>query len=343
MTNKHITIDGSQGEGGGQILRSALSLSMITGLPVTLKNIRAGRKKPGLMRQHLTCARAAAEICDGDIGDIAVGASELTFMPGKVKAGDYHFSIGTAGSTTLVAQTVIPALMLQDQPSTIRLEGGTHNMKCPPYDFIEQCFLPVLRRMGIDISCDLQRYGFYPAGGGMMSVHLGPAQKLTPIEMINRGDEKSLLAEALISKIQVEIAERELKVVGRRLGWPEDQLKVCDISRAISPGNILLLKLEFEEITEIVSGFGAYGISAENVAKNACKAANRYLNSEAVVGPYLADQLLLPMALAGRGQYTTLRPSLHLKTNIAVIRKFLDVEITLKEIKPGLWLVNVGS
>ncbi len=342
MTEKHIIIDGSMGEGGGQILRSALSLSMITGTPVTLKNIRAGRKKPGLMRQHLTCARAAAEICDGDIGDIGVGSAELTFAPGKIKAGDYHFTIGTAGSTTLVAQTVIPALMLLDQPSTVRLEGGTHNMKCPPYEFIEQCFLPVLRRMGADISSELYKYGFYPAGGGMMSVAIGAAKSLNPIEMINRGKEKNLLAEAFISKIQVEIAERELKVVGKRLDWTEEQLKVRNVSHAVSPGNILLLKLEFEQGVEIVSGFGAFGISAENVAKNACKAANRYLNSEVVVGPYLADQLLLPMALAGGGQFTTLRPSRHLKTNIDVIQKFLGVKITLGEIKPGLWLVNVG-
>jgi len=342
MTDKHIIIDGSMGEGGGQILRSALSLSMITGTSVTLKNIRAGRKKPGLMRQHVTCARAAAEICDGNIGDIGVGSAELTFAPGKVKAGDYHFTIGTAGSTTLVAQTVIPALMLLDQPSTVRLEGGTHNMKCPPYEFIEQCFLPVLRRMGANISCELHKYGFYPAGGGMMSVSIGAAQSLNPIEMINRGKDKNLLAEAFISKIKVEVAKRELKVVGSRLGWIDDQLRVRNLSHAVSPGNILLLKLEFEQGVEIVSGFGAFGISAENVAKNACKAGNRYLNSEAVIGPYLADQLLLPMALASGGQFSTLRPSLHLKTNIDVIQRFLGVKITLEEIKQGLWLVKVG-
>lgn len=341
MTDKHIIIDGSKGEGGGQVLRSSLSLSMITGRPFTLTNIRAGRKKPGLMRQHLTCVKAAAEISDADINDVTIGSEELSFVPSKVKAGDYHFAIGTAGSTTLVAQTLIPALMLLDKPSTVKLEGGTHNMKSPPFDFIEQCFLPILNRMGAAISCSLQSYGFFPAGGGQISLDIRPCDGLSALELAQRGNEVSLTAEAIVSQIPLSIAERELKRVRTKLGWTDDMTKAREIDNSIGPGNILLLKLVFDHVTELVAGFGSVGTSAESIAKNTCKQANRYLHSEAVVGPYLADQLLLPMALAGGGRFVTLRPSLHTKTNIDVIRQFVDVDIKRREIKPGLWEVEV--
>ncbi|MBL4602209.1 MAG: RNA 3'-terminal phosphate cyclase [Emcibacteraceae bacterium] len=299
MIDNHIIIDGSKGEGGGQILRSSLSLSMITGRPFTLKNIRAGREKPGLMRQHLTCVKAAAEVCDAEISDVTIGSEELSFMPGKIKAGDYHFAIGTAGSTTLVAQTLIPALMFLGEPSSLKLEGGTHNMKSPPYDFIEQSFLPLLNRMGANISCGLQSYGFSPAGGGQISIDIKPSTMLKPIELTDRGKQVSFSAEAIVSKIPISIAERELKKVQAKLGWSVDMLKARTTDNSIGPGNILLLKLVHDHVTEVYAGFGVVGTSAESIAKKVCKSANRYLNSEAAVGPYLADQLLLPMAVGG--------------------------------------------
>lgn len=343
MLDKRIIIDGSVGEGGGQILRSSLSLSMVTGKPFTLTNIRAGRKKPGLMRQHLTCVKAAAEVCDADISDVSVGSDELHFVPAEIKAGDYNFAIGTAGSTTLVAQTLIPALMMLDKPSSLKLEGGTHNMQCPPYDYIKQSFLPVLNKMGADISCSLTSYGFFPAGGGQIDVEIKPTDGHKQIELTERGKQVSLSAEALVSKIPISIAERELKRVRSKLGWAEEMTTAKSIDNSIGPGNILLLKMVFENVTEVAAGFGVVGTSAESIAKNTCKQANRYLHSEAVVGPYLADQLLLPMALVGGGKFTTLRPSLHTKTNIEVIRHFLDIDIKRKEIKPGHWEIRVGQ
>src|SRR5512138_2046230 len=161
-----ITIDGSQGEGGGQILRSALALSLVTGKPFRIENIRARRQKPGLMRQHLTAVNAAVEIGAAHVSGNTVGSSELTFAPTALRSGEYHFVVGTAGSCTLVLQTVLPALIIAEGSSEIRLEGGTHNPAAPPFDFLAGAFLPLLNRMGPDVRAALERPGFYPAGGG---------------------------------------------------------------------------------------------------------------------------------------------------------------------------------
>ena len=176
MKTEIIKIDGSEGEGGGQILRTSLSLAMITGKPFHMINIRAGRKKPGLLRQHLTSVKAAAAISGAKITGAEMGSGELKFFPGTVQGGRYQFAIGTAGSTTLVAQTLLPALMLAEHPSTITLEGGTHNMASPPFDFLAECYLPVLKTMGVSVEAEISRYGFYPAGGGQGGVYHHPGE-----------------------------------------------------------------------------------------------------------------------------------------------------------------------
>ncbi|MFN7134491.1 MAG: RNA 3'-terminal phosphate cyclase, partial [Myxococcales bacterium] len=182
-----LTIDGSMGEGGGQIIRTSLACALITGKSFRITKIRARRAKPGLMRQHLTAVRAAAEIGDAEVTGAEVGSSELTFRPGKLRAGDYHFAIGTAGSTTLVLQTVLPALLMASGPSSVVLEGGTHNPMAPTYDFLERCFLPLVERLGPRVSTRLERPGFYPAGGGRWSVQLAPAP-LKGFELLERGE-----------------------------------------------------------------------------------------------------------------------------------------------------------
>src|SRR5688572_7099138 len=163
-----IRIDGSVGEGGGQILRTALSLSLATGTPFQIENIRAGRKNAGLLRQHLTAVLAAAEIGSAETAGASLGSTALTFTPKSVRGGEFRFAVGTAGSATLVFQTILPALLLAGTPSRVEIEGGTHNMAAPPFDFLKRTFLPVLRRMGANISLELKRYGFYPAGGGRL-------------------------------------------------------------------------------------------------------------------------------------------------------------------------------
>ena len=161
-----IRIDGSFGEGGGQILRTSLSLSLATGKAFRIEKVRAGRERPGLLRQHLTAVLAAAEVGGAEVQGATLGSTELTFSPGAIRAGEYRFSVGTAGSGTLVFQTILPALMLAAKPSRIVIEGGTHNIAAPPFDFLARTFVPLLERMGPKVQLQFERYGFYPAGGG---------------------------------------------------------------------------------------------------------------------------------------------------------------------------------
>lgn len=341
--NEMIEIDGSEGEGGGQILRSALSLSMITGRPFRIFEIRAGRDRSGLMRQHRTAVLAAQEISDAEVIGAAAGSSELTFKPKAIKPGDYTFTIGTAGSTTLVVQTLLPALMTAPGPSTIVLEGGTHNMKSPPFDFLDSCFLPQLRRMGADVTATLTRPGFYPAGGGSIALAVPGGADLSSIEIPDRGERTGAYARAVVANLSPGIARRELDVVSRRLGWPEESLHIVEDGRTPGPGNVLMLTLEFEHVTELFSGFGQIGVKAEAVAERTVKELRRYLKREVAVGPYLADQLLLPMALAGGGRFTTTAPSQHTVTNAGVIQRFLPVRIDWEETDEGVWTVSVDS
>lgn len=338
-----IKIDGSSGEGGGQVLRSSLSLSMVTGQPFTIENIRAGRKKPGLMRQHITCVRAAAQICGATVTGDEIGSQFVTFEPDKIRTGDYEFQIGTAGSTVLVAQTILPALMLADGPSTVQFKGGTHTKQAPSYDFFTDSFLPQLRKMGVGVEASLIRRGFYPAGGGQWSMTVDPVRVLEPLDLITRGDLKTLKANAIKAQIYKDITGRELKIAMARLGIEPQYAIEIDDRNTDGPGNSFWIAAEHANVTEIFTCHGELGVSAENVAKRACKDADRYLKrSLAAVGPYLADQLLLPMVLAGKGSFTTLRPSLHTTTNIDTIKSFVDIVISLDEMSDGIWQVKVG-
>ena len=341
-----IVIDGADGEGGGQVLRSALGLSMATGQPFRIENIRAGRAKPGLLRQHLTAVRAAEEISGAEVtgasgSDVTLGARELTFQPGKVHPGRYRFAVGTAGSATLVLQAVLPALMLAAGPSELTLEGGTHNQSAPPFDFLDQAFFPVLRRLGVGISAKLHRPGFYPAGGGRFVVEIEPAGRLAPVHLKTRGELKRRRAVAVVSNLDPSIAERELKTLAEELDLEASELEVVEQKRAHGPGNVLMLTLAFEKVTEVFTGFGQKGVSARDVALRTAAEAQAYLNCEAAVGEHLADQLLLPFALAGGGSFTTASPSLHTRTNAEVIGRFLNVEFTGLEAEKGSRLVTV--
>lgn len=337
-----IVIDGSMGEGGGQIIRSSLALSLITGQPFSVKNVRAGRSKPGLLRQHLTAVNAAAEISKAEVQGNVIGSSELVFRPGKVNAGKFHFSVGTAGSATLVLQTILPALIVAENKSELILEGGTHNPYAPPYDFLDRVFLPCLRKMGPNVSCTLVRPGYYPAGGGRFSVSIEPTRKLTGFDLIHRGELKTRRAQAIACQLPVNVARRELQTVQQMLNWEENALELATPKESIGPGNVLMIEMAFEEITEMFTGFGEKRVPAEEVAKKACQEARQYLASEAPVGKYLADQLLLPFAMAGKGSFHTMPPSRHTLTNIEVIRKFLDVNINCTPLSDRAWCVAIG-
>ncbi|HEY2739148.1 MAG TPA: RNA 3'-terminal phosphate cyclase, partial [Thermoanaerobaculia bacterium] len=247
---KTLHIDGSRGEGGGQVLRTSLALSMITGTPVRIDNIRARRAKPGLMRQHLTAVQAAARISNAHVEGDAVGSKEITFKPAAVTPGDHHFAIGTAGSTTLILQTVLPALILASGPSRLILEGGTHNPMAPPFEFLDRAFLPLLRRMGPSVEVTLERAGFYPAGGGRLSVTVTPAAKLQGFDLLERGEIRNRRGTVLLANLAGHIADREVQTLGRLTNW---DLTSFDIRRVDSagPGNAVLLELESEAVTEI--------------------------------------------------------------------------------------------
>ena len=337
-----IEIDGSLGEGGGQILRTSLALSILTGTAVRFVNIRANRTPPGLRRQHLTAVLAAARVGMAEVIGAEVGARELTFRPKGIAPGVYTFDVGTAGSTTLVLQTVLPALLHAHAPSQLTLRGGTHNMMAPPFEFLARSFVPVLRTLGADVQLRLVRPGFYPVGGGEMTVSVGGSTNLKPLELLARGPWKSQRARALLSKLPRHIAEREVKVIGSRLRWPKNTLEVTEME-AYGPGNAVVIEVAYENITEVFTGFGEKGKPAEQVARDSVDEAEAYLAHEAPVGPHLADQLLLPMALAGRGCFLTCKPTLHTETNIAVIRRFLDVPMATEEDEDGAWLVRVGG
>jgi len=338
-----ISIDGSIGEGGGQILRTALALSMVTGQAFRIENIRAGRDKPGLLRQHLTAVNAAAAICGAKVSGAEISSRELSFEPGKVKTGEYTFSIGSAGSTTLVLQTVLPALLTANGPSSLTLEGGTHNPHAPPIDFLEKAFLPLVNRMGPTVSVALERAGFYPAGGGRFIVKVTPAAKLLPLHVPERGEIRRRLAKAVVAALPGEIAKRELQRVEKMLGWSGEQLQIRQLPDEWGPGNLLTLEIESEHVTEVFTGFGMKAVTAEAVAEQAVQQARRYLAAKVPIGECLADQLLLPIALAGSGSFVTHSPTRHTKTNIEVITRFLPVRVALAEMTRDVWHVEIGS
>ncbi len=337
-----ILIDGSEGEGGGQVLRTSLALSLITGQPFRIENIRANRSRPGVMRQHVTAVEAACAIGGTDCEELAIGASTLAFTPGKVIPGDHHFAVGTAGSTSLVLQTVLPPLMLAGAPSRVVLEGGTHNIHAPPFDFIARVFLPVLNRMGPAVSARLMRPGFYPAGGGRIEVEIDPCPALRPIQLLERGMLRRVEARALVAALPGDIAARELTAVGIVLGWPEETRRIELLPERVGPGNILMLEAEFEHVTEMTSGFGQLGVPAQHVGEKAAKRMAGYLASAAAVGPHLADQLLLPMAMAGSGIFSTVKPTQHTRTAATVITRFLDRHVLIRE-EEGRHLVSISG
>lgn len=331
-----IEIDGSEGEGGGQVVRNACALSLVTGAPFRITNVRGGREKPGLMRQHLTAIEAACTIGEGGACDgVAVGSREITFRPGRVRGGTYHFAVGTAGSTSLVLQTVLMPLLLADAPSRLVLEGGTHNMLAPPFEFLAKSFLPIVNRMGPRIEARLVRHGFYPSGGGRIEVDIAPAP-LTPISCVERGQLLATSAMVFIAGLPFDIAEREMACVRKAFDWGDRAFSIRELPEEHGPGNILLLEAEYEQVTEVVSGFGQLGVPAERLAKRAAGRMQGYMESTAFAGPYLADQLLLPFALAGDGTFTTVKPSQHALTAANVIEHFTGRRMLFEHLPTGV-------
>lgn len=336
-----IVIDGSEGQGGGQILRSSLALSMCTGRPFRIERIRAGRSKPGLMRRHLTAVQAATVIAGATTIGVEIGARHITFSPGSVRPGAYSFSVGTAGSAILVLQTVLPALLTASAPSQLVLEGGTHNPHAPPFEFLARAFVPLIARMGAGIDVVLERPGFAPAGGGRMRATITPSRRLSPLDLRSRGALRAEHAEALLAGVRGDVGVRELATLGAALGWPGPALQMRVLDDEVGPGNALLATLAYESVCEVFAGFGARGVGAEDLALQVAGRVRDFKESTAAVGPHLADQLLLPMALAGGGAFTTVTPSDHLRSNARVIETFLPLRIAITPRSDAAHLVEV--
>jgi RNA 3'-terminal phosphate cyclase (ATP) len=364
-----IELDGSQGEGGGQILRTSLALSLITGKPFRIHNIRAKRPKPGLMRQHLACVQAAVAVGAGaqavnDAGlPMQVGETTLCFTPGPITAGEYEFAVGSAGSCMLVLQTVLWPLLLAKAPSALVLRGGTHNPMAPSASYLQQVFQSWSGHDGLWFEMELRRHGFYPAGGGEMAVRLvPPTAGIAPFNLMQRGNLIRAHAQCLHAGLPKGVAQRELVILKNALGWHDDQLHDRALRANEGPGNVLMVVLQYEHITELFTAHGEKGVSAEQVARNVLQEVRAYQASQAPVGPHLADQLLIPLALsalngsyggghgggyagepgAEYGQYWATELTEHTRTNAAVIEQFLPIRFGMQP-EDGGFVVRIET
>ncbi len=307
-----------------------------------IENIRAGRKKPGLLRQHLACLKAASEICDAKVTGDHLGSQKVTFAPGKVKAGEYTFAVGSAGSTTLIFQTVFPALAMQNEISEITLEGGTHNGMAPSFDFIQQCFIPTINPIGYTIGCSIERYGFYPSGGGKWRARIYPRDDSQPLDLVERGKTIKQEAQVTQAKIPHHVAERELAYLNEKYSFKQENL-TTKIVQSVGPGNIVSIRFTMDELAEVFESVGERNVSAERVAGRAMAQLRHYLSTDAPVGEYLADQLLVPMVLGNGGRFRTCEFSEHLSTNISVVEQLTQAAIEVDKKGESDWVIQVRS
>ena len=344
-----LDIDGSRGEGGGQVLRTSLALSIITGRPIAIRNIRAGRAKPGLRRQHLACVLAAQELSGATVHGDEIGSKYLEFTPGAIQREDLAIDIGTAGSTTLVVQTILVPALAAKRALRATVHGGTHNPMAPPYEFLDRVFLPHLRAMGAVVTLTLDRHGFASGGGrgaerdvrerGQLTLIIETGD-LRPIEILDAGPITTRSATAVLARLPTHIGDRELAIVQDSLGFLREECAIREVTEG-GTGNVLLLEVERAQGRELVAGFGEQGTRAELVASRACAELAAFLAAEVPVGEHLADQLLLPLAVAGGGAFRCAPLSRHATTNIDTIGLFLDVPIRVEPAGDAV-IVRVG-
>lgn len=323
-----IQIDGSFGEGGGQVLRTSLTLALITGQPIEIHNIRAGRKRPGLQPQHLKCVEAAILISSGKAKGDKIGSQHLFFEPGQVTPGAYRIDIGTAGATTLVLHTVYLPLALAGGCSNLSITGGTHVPWSPTYHFLSLHWLKYLELIGFDMKLHLDRAGFYPKGDGKIRVEISPVNKLKPIHLVDRGALKTISGISAVANLDFSIAERQrnqsLKRLERLSYYPKISIEKMP-SRY--KNTMMLLQAEFETGSGCFTALGAIGKRAEKVADEAVDDLIEYLNARGCIDKYLADQLILPLSIInGESIFLTSKLTNHLVTNLEVVKKILNIK-----------------
>jgi RNA 3'-phosphate cyclase len=329
--NKPLEIDGSFGEGGGQILRTALALSAILRKPFIIYNIRSKRKNPGLQAQHLEAVRALSRITEAGTAGVEFGSQKITFLPQKIHPGDYQFEVKTAGSVTLLLQAILLPLCLAQGNSTLSLIGGTHVPWSPPFHYFAEVLLPTLKWMGVSVKATIEKWGFYPRGGGKVRLQINPVQELKPISLMNRGSLRRIHGLSAISDLPKHIAERQkgqaLKRIQRDLKI-DAEINILNDAPSNGPGSFLFLIAEYEKVLGGFSSLGTRGKPAEKVADKAVDSLINYIESDGCMDPYLADQLAPFMALAkGTSSFKTTQITGHLLTNLWVIQQFLEVKI----------------
>lgn len=339
-----VEIDGSQGEGGGQVLRTALALAILTGQEVAIENIRLRRSQPGLAAQHLEAVKAAAAICKGQVEGAALRSLSLRFQPGEVRSGRYQFAIPTAGAATLLLQTVFYPLSAARAASSLTLSGGTHVPWSPTYDYLEACWLPAVEALGFDARLAFELAGFYPPGGGKFSAVIRPHAALRPLRRVERGKLLRIRGLSAVANLDRSIVDRQKRQALLRLEGtaPEVKIRTLELPANVK-GTTILLVAEFESGTAAFSALGELGKPAERVADQAVDGLLAFLATGAAVDPHLTDQLLLPLALVpGRSELTTGQVTQHLLTNAAVIQAFLSrpIEIHGAPGEPGSVLVG---
>ncbi len=334
-----IEIDGTRGEGGGQLLRGALALALATGRGFRIDGIRRARPRPGLMRQHLTAVQAAARICEAHVDGADVGSTSLVFEPGPVRAGDYTFAIGTAGSCALVLQAIVPALARLDAPSRVTISGGTHNPLAPTFEFLRDTLAPQLAAIGWTVEYTLVRHGFYPAGGGRIVATFAPARLPQRLVLIERGARIAHAARAVVAHLARDIAERELATLCARLNWEADPGAITSIDESDGPGNFVAATVRYEKVTEVATAIGEHGRSAERVAGSCAEALRQYLRATAPVGEYLLDQLLVPLALTAGGELRAIRWTPHAEAQRELLRTWFARDIEVKRGDDGVRVI----
>jgi RNA 3'-terminal phosphate cyclase (ATP) len=335
-----IEIDASFGEGGGQILRSALALSVITGEAMRLTNIRARRPQPGMKPQHLKAVEAAAQISAAQVEGATPGSQTLRFEPAGLQGGKYAFDIGTAGAVSLLLQTIYLPLCFADGPSRLTLVGGTHVPWSPCYHYLQWQWLPCLAEVGYHVDCSLERAGFYPRGGGLLNVNIVPSRPLTPLRITERGRLLRIRGLSGVGRLDRSIAERQRKQAIERLSELAVplEIEVADVPAA-SPGTFIVLQAEFEGGRCCAFALGARHKLAEKVADEAVEELRADIVAGGAIDAWLADQLLLPLAFVpGESAFSVCRISRHLRTNAELLGRFLpvSVEIDGETDQPGM-------